>query len=79
MPSDIQSVTVQSTEGRIGIGILIKQAGLAPSTAEANRNIDQGGFRITGEQIRDRKLQISQGETIVLQVGKRKWAKVPVA
>ena len=74
MPSDIQSVTVQSTEGRIGIGILIKQAGLAPSTAEANRNIDQGGVRINGEQIRDRKLQISQGETIVLQVGKRKWA-----
>ena len=54
MPSDIQSVTVQSTEGRIGIGILIKQAGLAPSTAEANRNIDQGGVRINGEQIRDR-------------------------
>ena len=79
MPSDIQSVTVQSTEGRIGIGILIKQAGLAPSTAEANRNIDQGGVRINGEQIRDRKLQISQGETIVLQVGKRKWAKVTVA
>ena len=77
MPSDIQSVTVQSTEGRIGI--LIKQAGLAPSTAEANRNIDQGGVRINGEQIRDRKLQISQGETIVLQVGKRKWAKVTVA
>lgn len=79
MPSDIQSVTVHSTEGRIGIGILIKQAGLAPSTAEANRNIDQGGVRINGEQIRDRKLQISQGETIVLQVGKRKWAKVTVA
>ena len=79
MPSDIQSVTVQSTEGRIGIGILIKQAGLAPSTAEANRNIGQGGVRIHGGQIRDRQLQIAQGETIVLQVGKRKWAKVTVA
>lgn len=79
MPSEIPEVTVQSTDGHIGIGVLIKQAGLVPSTAEANRNIDQGGVRINGEQIRDRKLQIAQGETIVLQVGKRKWAKVTVA
>ncbi len=79
MPSDMPEVTVTSTDGHIGIGLLIKQTGLVPSTAEANRNIDQGGVRINGEQIRDRKLQIAQGESFVLQVGKRKWAKVTVA
>ncbi len=77
MPSDIEEVTVASDGGEIGIGKLIKEAGLCPSVSEANRNIDQKAVRIDGERIDDRGLKLAAG-TYVLQVGKRKWAKVTV-
>lgn len=79
VPSDIAEVTVQSVDGKIALPQLIKQAQLAPSTAEAIRNITQGGVKINGEKVADRTLAIAQGETVVLQVGKRRWAKVTVA
>lgn len=78
MPSDIPEVTVAAPEGEIGIARLIKEAGLCPSTGEANRNIDQGGVRLEGQRISDRGLKVKPG-TYVLQVGKRRWAKVTVA
>lgn len=78
MPSDIPEVTVQAPEGKITLGVMIKAAGLAESTGEANRNIDQGGVKINGEKVTDRRQTVSAGETFVLQVGKRKWAKVTV-
>lgn len=78
MPSDIPEITVQAPEGKITIGVMIKAAGLAGSTGEANRNIDQGGVKINGEKVTDRRQTVSAGESFVLQVGKRKWAKVTV-
>lgn len=78
MPSDIPEITVQAPEGKITIGVMIKAAGLAESTGEANRNIDQGGVKINGEKVTDRRQTVSVGESFVLQVGKRKWAKVTV-
>lgn len=57
------------------IAQLLKQAGLAPSTTEANRNIDQGGVRIDGERIVDKALKLPAG-TYVAQVGKRRFARV---
>lgn len=78
MPSDIPEITVQAPEGKITIGVMIKVAGLAESTGEANRNIDQGGVKINGEKVTDRRQTVSAGESFVLQVGKRKWAKVTV-
>lgn len=77
MPSDIQEVSVVAEGGEIGIGKMIKEAGLCPSVGEANRNIDQGGVRLDGQRISDRALKLKLG-TYVLQVGKRKWAKVTV-
>ena len=77
MPSDIQEVSVVAEAGEIGIGKMIKEAGLCPSVGEANRNIDQGGVRLDGQRISDRALKLKLG-TYVLQVGKRKWAKVTV-
>ncbi len=79
MPSEIPEVTVEAPEGSIMIGQLLKQAGLVPSTGEANRNIEQGGVRIDGEKIADRRLMIEKGAEIVVQVGKRKWARITVA
>ena len=75
VPSDIPEVNVAAPDGEIGIARLIKEAGLCPSTGEANRNIDQGGVRLEGERISDRGLKVKPG-TYTLQVGKRRWAKV---
>ncbi len=77
MPSEIPEVNVAATDGEIGVGKMIKEAGLCPSVGEANRNIDQGGVRINGERIADRGLKLKAG-TYTVQVGKRKWAKVTV-
>lgn len=77
VPSDIPEVNVAAPDGEIGIARLIKEAGLCPSTGEANRNIEQGGVRLEGERISDRGLKVKPG-TYTLQVGKRRWAKVTV-
>ncbi len=57
---------------------LLKEAGLVPSTNEAARMIEQGGVRIDGERIGDRNLQLKRGQTVVIQVGKRKIARVTI-
>ena len=62
----------------LGIGALLKQANLAPSTSEANRLIDGGGVRIDGAVVSDRGLKLEAG-TFVLQVGKRKFARVTLS
>ena len=62
----------------LGIGALLKSAGLAPSTSEANRLIDGGGVRIDGAVVSDKGLKLDAG-TFVVQVGKRKFARVTLA
>ena len=62
----------------LAIGALLKQAGLVPSTSEALRLIDQGGVRIDGGVVSDRGLKVGAG-TCVVQVGKRKFARVTLA
>ena len=66
---------VQLSGAPLGIGVLLKQAGLAPSTSEANRLIDGGGVRIDSAAISDKGLKLPAG-TYVVQVGKRKFARV---
>ncbi|MFN3883860.1 MAG: tyrosine--tRNA ligase [Rhodocyclaceae bacterium] len=58
---------------------VMKQAGLVASTSEAMRLIEGGGVRIDGVKIEDRALQLKAGTTIVLQVGKRKFARVSLS
>ena len=77
MPTDIPEVNVAAIDGEIGIGKLIKEAGMVSSVGEANRNVEQGGVRINGDRITDRGLKLKAG-TYTVQVGKRKWAKVTV-
>ena len=55
---------------------LLKEAGLTSSTSEAIRLIKQGGVRLDGEKVADPGLEISVGGTHVLQVGKRKFARI---
>ncbi|MBV1776724.1 tyrosine--tRNA ligase [Burkholderiaceae bacterium DAT-1] len=76
IPDDIPELTVTLDAESIGIAQLLKQAGLTASTSEAMRSIDQGGVRIDGEKVSDKTLNLTKGITIVLQVGKRKFARV---
>jgi len=59
----------------LGIGALLKQAGLAPSSSEAGRLVDGGGVRVDGSVVSDKGLKLAAG-TYVVQVGKRKFARV---
>lgn len=59
----------------LAIGALLKQAGLVPSTSEAMRMIEQGGVRLDGAVVSDKALKVDAG-TVVVQVGKRKFARV---
>ncbi|MEO8406896.1 MAG: tyrosine--tRNA ligase [Oxalobacteraceae bacterium] len=62
----------------MGIGQLLKQANLCASSSEALRMVEQGGVRIDGNMISDKGLKVEAG-TMVLQVGKRKFARVTLA
>lgn len=73
IPDDIPSVSLNGAP--LGIGQLLKQAGLCASTSEALRLVDQGGVRIDSQTVRDRGLKVEAG-SFVVQVGKRKFAKV---
>ncbi len=78
VPDDMPEFTFAAEQpGGLGICALLKQAGLASSTSEAVRNIEQGGVRIDGQKVSDRGLHLGSG-TYVAQVGKRKWARVTV-
>ncbi|MCZ8094739.1 MAG: tyrosine--tRNA ligase [Acidovorax sp.] len=73
VPDDIPEVAL--TGAPLGIGALLKQANLAPSGSEANRLIDGGGVRVDGNVVSDKGLKLDAG-TYVVQVGKRKFARV---
>jgi tyrosyl-tRNA synthetase len=73
VPDDIPSISL--TGAPLGIGQLLKAANLVPSTSEGLRMVEQGGVRIDGAAIGDKALKVSAG-TFVVQVGKRKFARV---
>ena len=77
IPDDIPEVSLAS-EGGVSVVAVLKQAGLTSSTSEALRMIDQGGVRIDGDKLTDRGLVLKPGAVVVLQVGKRKFARVTV-
>ena len=77
LPEDMPEVTV-SLEGEATFAQLLKLAGLVESTSEANRLIEQGGVKVDGERLSDRALKVARGRTCVIQVGKRKFARVSV-
>jgi tyrosyl-tRNA synthetase len=77
-PEDLPLVRVAARDGKIGIAHLLKAAGLVDSTSEAFRLIAQGGVRVDGERVDDRSLTIDAGEEHVVQVGRRRFAKVAV-
>jgi len=77
VPDDIPALSLPLGEGgaALGIAALLKQAGLAASSGEGNRLIDGGGVRVDSSVVSDKGLKLGAG-TYVLQVGKRKFARV---
>ncbi|MBO9516099.1 MAG: tyrosine--tRNA ligase [Variovorax sp.] len=76
VPDDIPEVSLSGAP--LGIAQLLKQAGLAPSTSEGNRLIDGGGVRVDSGVVSDKGLKLPPG-TYVVQVGKRKFARITLA
>jgi tyrosyl-tRNA synthetase len=75
-PGNIPETSLQAPAEGIQIAQLLKQAGLVPSSSEANRVIEQGGVKVDGDKISDRALRLAKGKSFVIQVGKRKVARV---
>ena len=76
VPDEIPEVSLSGAP--LGIGALLKAAGLAPSGSEATRLIEGGGVRVDSSVVSDKALKLSAG-TYVVQVGKRKFARVTLA
>jgi tyrosyl-tRNA synthetase len=76
IPDDIEQVAMVCGLEGMPIAQVLKQAGLTTSTSEALRMIEQGGVRLDGEKLSDRALVLKPGNNVVLQVGKRKFARV---
>lgn len=76
IPDEIPEVALSGAP--LAIGALLKQAGLAPSSSEAMRLVEGNGVRIDGATVSDKGLKLSAG-TYVVQVGKRKFARVTLA
>ncbi len=76
VPDEIPEVALSGAP--LGIGALLKAAGLAPSGSEATRLIDGGGVRVDSSVVSDKALKLHAG-TYVVQVGKRKFARVTLS
>ena len=79
IPDDIQEVALQAVEGGLPVVQVLRLSGLTASTSEAMRMIAQGGVKIDGEKVADKEVVIPVGASHVLQVGKRKFARVTVS
>jgi tyrosyl-tRNA synthetase len=73
IPEDMPEIQIGTAP--LGILKVLREAGLVASGSEAQRNVEQGGVRVDGDRIEDKSLQLPAG-TYVVQVGKRKFARV---
>ena len=78
MPADMPEQAIDTGGEGIGIAAALTRCGLTSSNSEAFRMIQQGGVRIDGEKISDRRLQLAPGFSGILQVGKRRFCKATV-
>lgn len=78
LPDDMPTVEVHADEKGMSIVQIIKHAGLTESASEAGRLVQQGGVKVDGEKILDKNLLLLPNVEIILQVGKRRFAKVKI-
>ncbi len=79
LPDDMLEKILYTSKEGLPIAQLLKQAGLTASTTEALRMIEQGGVKLNGEKVSDKTIKLGRGETAVVQVGKRKFARVTIS
>jgi len=79
LPEDMPDIRLQAPAAGLALTQILKQAGLVPSVSEANRMIEQGGVKVDGDKVSERSLVLAKGKTCVVQVGKRKVARVTIA
>ena len=79
VPQEMREVKLFYPATGLPITQLLKQLDLVQSTTEASRLIDQGGVKVNGDRVSDRTLRLTKGETYVVQVGKRKFARITLA
>ena len=78
LPEDMPEITLLAEDQGIGIAQVLKQAGLTASTSEAMRMIDQGAVKLDEARVSDKGLNLASGVTVVVQVGKRKFARITI-
>ena len=78
VPDEMPEIEVQADGGKLALALVLKQSGLTPSSSEAFRMIGQGAVRIDGERVGERDIELSAGNTHIVQVGKRKFARVSI-
>jgi len=79
IPDEMPEITLQSETTGLPIGTLLKESGLTTSTSEAFRMVGQGAVKIDGGRIEDRNHLVETGGPYVVQVGKRKFARVTIS
>jgi tyrosyl-tRNA synthetase len=79
IPDDIPEVLLVSVNGTLGLAQVLKQSGLMSSTSEALRMIGQGGVKVDGAKVEDKNLEFPAGSDFVVQIGKRKFARVKIS
>jgi tyrosyl-tRNA synthetase len=78
LPADIPEESLKAPPGGLVSTQVLKQAGLANSSSEAERLIAQGGVKVNGERLSDRKMMFATGETYLVQVGKLKVKRIKI-
>ncbi len=76
LPDDMPEVTLEAGADGLPVAVLLREAGLTGSTSESFRMIQQGAVKLDGEKVSERNLRLPAGQTLVVQVGKRKFARV---
>jgi tyrosyl-tRNA synthetase len=76
LPDNIPEKTLRIHDDKLPISQLLKLSGLTASTSEALRMIEQGGVKLDGDKVNDKAITIPLNATVIIQIGKRKFAKV---
>ena len=76
VPDDLVDQVIDAPAEGAAIAQILKSSGVCPSTSDALRMIEQGGVKVDGEKVSDKSFRLVAGSTYILQVGKRKFAKV---
>jgi tyrosyl-tRNA synthetase len=78
MPEDMPEKTLQSAGAGLSIASVLKAADLTQSTSEARRMVQQGAVRIDGQRVGDVDLELPAGASHIIQVGKRRFARISI-